>query len=367
MLRRSPEGIETAIGVFMHQCIILGYDASAHLCQETDCSPPLASSRFHRARQMILLLEDQVESPVSKPSSGKKWHNEQVQVQRYDSFPPEITEKFKVGPTSPATTDLRFLKPETRDSMERKEEECKGQIDRWYKAMMEPAIPTGLIQSSRRIGEGLRTFLRSLRSGPSSSGTRTASKQTCSRPTWWDDDANRPLQALEGTFDIVKRIRPREKFKQLQLDILTFSGLQRRRSLAVFKATPPRSKWWWACLLSTGTPHQNPKIHHIQDRSHLDVLDSPQDQAILEAAFNHNPKPDKSSRTDIASKVSLGGKEEVEEEADFEFKPELVMAFEEYADFRTQGERLAVVSRVSLQYILDVLNKYMISKSLEEK
>lgn len=43
------------------------------------------------------------------------------------------------------------------------------------------------------------------------------------------------------------------------------------------------------------------------------------------------------------------------------------MAFEEYTDFRTEGERLVVVSRVPLQYILDVLNEYMISKSLEER
>lgn len=55
-------------------------------------------------------------------------------------------------------------------------------------------------------------------------------------------------------------------------------------------------------------------------------MDSPQDQAVLEAAFNHNAKPDKASRTEIASKVSLGDKEEEveEEEADFAFQPELV-------------------------------------------
>ena len=36
---------------------------------------------------------------------------------------------------------------------------------------------------------------------------------------------------------------------------------------------------------------------------------SPEDQAILEAAYQTNPKPDKAERTELLSKVSLGEKE----------------------------------------------------------
>ena len=46
---------------------------------------------------------------------------------------------------------------------------------------------------------------------------------------------------------------------------------------------------------------RNPSVYSMSD--------SPQDQAILEAHFERNPKPDKAARMGIVSRVALGEKE----------------------------------------------------------
>lgn len=39
------------------------------------------------------------------------------------------------------------------------------------------------------------------------------------------------------------------------------------------------------------------------------TLNSPDDQAILEAAYSHDPKPDKNARLELVKRVALGEKE----------------------------------------------------------
>jgi hypothetical protein len=41
----------------------------------------------------------------------------------------------------------------------------------------------------------------------------------------------------------------------------------------------------------------------------MPTINSPEDQTILEAAYNRDPKPDKAARLEIVEQVSLGEKE----------------------------------------------------------
>jgi len=46
-------------------------------------------------------------------------------------------------------------------------------------------------------------------------------------------------------------------------------------------------------------------VHRLSDH----VYDSPEDQAVLEAAYKRDPKPDKTARLELVKQVTLGEKE----------------------------------------------------------
>ncbi|KAL9578898.1 MAG: hypothetical protein Q9212_005425 [Teloschistes hypoglaucus] len=117
--------------------------------QGRDLAPEQLSGAFGSrqnlggAEQMLGAFDSKNRRKTHRPRRQKHW----------SSNSPIGLENLEVPGWIGATTDFGFLEPETGHSV-KSQEECRDEVDRWQKAMLEPAIPKGLIRSSARVGEG---------------------------------------------------------------------------------------------------------------------------------------------------------------------------------------------------------------------